>query len=79
MFVLTLCSQLPYPGHNLVKVFADGTRYEGEWKYGKAHGEGQIKFGSYGTVTCPPVKAKNRRKEQQREAHFPQVFRVITS
>ena len=34
-----LLAALPYPGHKTIKTFADGSRFEGEWKYGKAHGE----------------------------------------
>ena len=39
----------------------------------QAHGEGQVRFGTYGTITCPPVKSKQRRKEQQTEDRYPQV------
>ena len=38
---------LPYPGHKTIKTFADGSRFEGEWKYGRAHGEGQMRYGTY--------------------------------
>lgn len=68
---------LPYPGNKVIKTFPDGARYAGEWKYGKAHGEGQIKYGSHRTLKCPPCKSKSRHREQAREAAFPQPTREI--
>ena len=35
------------------------------------------RYGTYGTVTCPPVKKKERKKEQDTEARYPQPTRKI--
>eukprot|EP00960_Hanusia_phi_P050123 760006-Hanusia_phi.AAC.8 len=31
-------TSLMFPGQKVIKGFSDGTHYEGEWKFGRAHG-----------------------------------------